>query len=174
MRDLFPNNMIPTSRFATTSSAIAQFGKAVQPNRGGVPGTSAYVRQNYIVSGGTLVTPTDKWSVKGDQMIGNNHRLSFLWNTTIYRRKAGPAGAPGLPEPLWNGQLQAWDTEAYRVTEAIVRVGSGTTTDLLDAQSSLTLARLTLARNEYERAIAYVQLERATGATTNAPPSGAR
>ncbi|HEU4581802.1 MAG TPA: TolC family protein [Polyangiaceae bacterium] len=64
--------------------------------------------------------------------------------------------------------------EAYRVTEAIVRVGSGTTTDLLDAQSSLTLARLTLARNEYERAIAYVQLERATGATTNAPPSGAR
>ena len=117
VRDLFPNNLIPTSRFATTSNAIAQFGKAVAPNRGGLPGTSAYVRQNYIVSGGTLVTPTDKWSVKGDQMIGSNHRLSFLWNTTIYRRKAGPAGAPGLPEPLWNGQLQAWDTEAFRVTE---------------------------------------------------------
>ncbi len=117
VRDLFPNNQIPVSRFANTSNAIAQFGKAVTPNRGGVPGTSEYVRQNYIVSGGTLVTPTDKWSVKGDQQIGGNHRVSFLWNTTRFRRQAGPAGAPGLPEPLWNGQLQAWDTEAYRVTE---------------------------------------------------------
>ncbi|MEP7366128.1 MAG: TonB-dependent receptor [Acidobacteriota bacterium] len=117
VRDLFPNNLIPASRFANTSNAIAQFGKAVTPNRGGTPGSSAYVRQNYIVSGGTLVTPTDKWSVKGDQQIGNNHRVSLLWNITDYRRQAGPAGAPGLPEPLWNGQLQAWNTEAYRVTE---------------------------------------------------------
>lgn len=55
-------------------------------------------------------------------------------------------------------------TEAYRVTEAVVKVGSGTTTDLLDAQSSLTSARLSLTRSEYERAIAFVQLERAMGA----------
>jgi outer membrane protein len=54
--------------------------------------------------------------------------------------------------------------EAYRVTEAVVKVGSGTTTDLLDAQSSLTLARLNVARSEYQRAIAFVQLERAAGA----------
>jgi outer membrane protein len=54
--------------------------------------------------------------------------------------------------------------EAYRVTAAVVKVGSGTTTDLLDAQSSLTLARLNLAHSEYERAIAFVQLERAAGA----------
>jgi len=54
--------------------------------------------------------------------------------------------------------------EAYRVTEAVVRVGSGTTTDLLDAQSSLSSARLSLTHSEYERAIAYVQLERALGA----------
>jgi hypothetical protein len=80
------------------------------------PNPSGYVRQNYLVSGGTEITPTDKWSVKGDQLFGSNHRVSFLWNTTQFRRKPGPAGAPGLPEPLWNGQLQAWDTEAYRVT----------------------------------------------------------
>jgi len=36
------------------------------------------------------------------------------------------------------------------------------------------LARLTLARSEYERAIAYVQLERATGATTNGASNAAR
>ena len=68
------------------------------PNRGAVPGTSAYVRNNYIVTGGTLVTPTDKWSVKGDQMIGDKQRLSFLWNMTTFRNKPGPAGPPGLPD----------------------------------------------------------------------------
>lgn len=116
IRDVFPNNQIPTNRFSTTASAIAAFAQGVQPNRGFAPGTSGYVRQNYIVSGGTMITPTDKWSVKGDQMIGNNHRVSYLWNMTEFRNKPGPAGAPGLPEPLWNGQIQAWDTEAHRVT----------------------------------------------------------
>jgi hypothetical protein len=116
IRDPFPNNMIPVSMFSSTANAIAQFGKGVQPNRGGVPGTSAYVRQNYIVNSGTMTTPTDKWSVKGDQMIGANHRVSFLWNMTEFDNVPGAAGPPGLPRPLWNGQIQAWDTEAYRVS----------------------------------------------------------
>ena len=48
-------------------------------------------------------------------MIGDKQRLSFLWNMTTFRNKPGPAGPPGLPIPLWNGQIQAWDTEAYRI-----------------------------------------------------------
>jgi hypothetical protein len=116
IRDPFPNNQIPPSMFSTTANAIAGFGKAVQPNRGFAPGTSNYVRTNYLVSGGTMVTPTDKWSVKGDQIIGSKQRVSFLYNTTIFRNKPGENGAPGLPEPLWNGQIQAWDTEAYRAS----------------------------------------------------------
>jgi hypothetical protein len=115
VRDAFPNNQIPLNRFSTTASAIASFGKSVQPNRGFAPGTSGYVRSNYIVTGGTEITPTDKWSVKGDQSLGNNHRISFLWNLTEFRRKPGANGPPGLPQPLWNGALQAWDTEAFRV-----------------------------------------------------------
>ncbi|MEZ5398051.1 MAG: carboxypeptidase regulatory-like domain-containing protein [Bryobacteraceae bacterium] len=114
VRDPFPNNQIPVSMFSKTAQQIAAFGKDVQPNRGGAPGTSGYVRQNYIVNGGTLVTPTDKWSVKGDQMIGANHRLGFLWNLTAFDNKPGPAGPPGLPIPLWNGAVQSWDTEAFR------------------------------------------------------------
>jgi len=55
--------------------------------------------------------------------------------------------------------------EAYRVTDAQVRVGAGTTTDLLDAQSALTTARLNLARARYERAVARVALDRASAAT---------
>ncbi len=52
--------------------------------------------------------------------------------------------------------------EAYRVTTAQVSAGTATTTDLLDAQSALTTARLNLARAQYERTIARVALDRAT------------
>jgi outer membrane protein TolC len=50
--------------------------------------------------------------------------------------------------------------EAYRVTDALVRAGSGTISDLLDAQSALTQARHHLTRARYEQAIARIQLER--------------
>ncbi|MCU1328223.1 MAG: hypothetical protein JWN34_3593, partial [Bryobacterales bacterium] len=115
IRDAYPGNIIPASQFSATAVAIAAYGKAVAPNRGFAPGTSGYVRNNYIVSNGTLITPTDKISVKGDQIIGSRQRASILWNSTTFRNKPGAAGAPGLPEPLWNGQIQAWDTEAFRV-----------------------------------------------------------
>ena len=51
--------------------------------------------------------------------------------------------------------------EAYRVTSAQVNAGTATTTDFLDAQSALTTAKLNLARAQYERTIARVQLDRA-------------
>jgi outer membrane protein len=51
--------------------------------------------------------------------------------------------------------------EAYRVTDVQLQAGSATTTDLLDAQSALTSARLTLARADYEQALARVALSRA-------------
>ena len=99
VRDVFPNNQIPANRISPTAASIATFGAGVAPNRGFAPGTSGYVRQNYLVTGGTEITPTDKWSVKGDQLFGSNHRVSFLWNTTEFRRKPGPAGPPGLSKP---------------------------------------------------------------------------
>lgn len=53
--------------------------------------------------------------------------------------------------------------EAYRVTNALVQAGTATTTDLLDAQSALTTARLNLTRAQYERALARVSLSRTLG-----------
>jgi len=53
--------------------------------------------------------------------------------------------------------------EAYRVTEALLKAGSATTTDLLDAQAALTQARLNLTRAEYEQAVAQVTLQRGLG-----------
>jgi outer membrane protein TolC len=53
--------------------------------------------------------------------------------------------------------------EAYRVTEAQVNAGTATTTDLLEAQSALTQARLNLTRAQYELALSEVNLRRASG-----------
>jgi outer membrane protein len=53
--------------------------------------------------------------------------------------------------------------EAYRVTDAQVQAGTATTTDLLEAQSALTQARLNSLRAQYQLAIARVNLRRAMG-----------
>lgn len=53
--------------------------------------------------------------------------------------------------------------EAFRVTREAVGVGAATTTDLLDAESALTQARLRLFHARYAAAIARVQLDRAMG-----------
>ncbi|HNI59356.1 MAG TPA: TolC family protein [Pseudomonadota bacterium] len=53
--------------------------------------------------------------------------------------------------------------EAYRVTDALVKAGSATTTDLLEAQSALAQARLNLVRAQYQLASAYVSIQHAIG-----------
>jgi len=53
--------------------------------------------------------------------------------------------------------------EAFRVTQAQVKAGAATTTDLLEAESALTQARLNLTRSNYELALAHVALARAAG-----------
>ena len=53
--------------------------------------------------------------------------------------------------------------EAYRVTQALVKAGAATTTDLLDSQSALNQARLSLTRAQYQQALAHVELEHTLG-----------
>jgi outer membrane protein len=53
--------------------------------------------------------------------------------------------------------------EAYRVTQALLKAGTATTTDLLDSEAALTQARLNLTRARYEQAIAQVALSRSLG-----------
>jgi len=53
--------------------------------------------------------------------------------------------------------------EAYRVTQAQLLAGTATTTDLLEAQSALTQARLNYLRAQYELAISRVNLRRVLG-----------
>jgi len=53
--------------------------------------------------------------------------------------------------------------EAYRVTDALLKAGSATTTDLLEAQGALNQARLNLVRAQYQLALAHVSVEHAAG-----------
>jgi outer membrane protein len=53
--------------------------------------------------------------------------------------------------------------EAFRVTQVTVNAGAATTTDLLDAQSALTQARLNLVRAHYQEWRARAELTRAVG-----------
>lgn len=53
--------------------------------------------------------------------------------------------------------------EAYRVTDAALKAGAATTTDLLESQAALTQARLNLIRAQYELVLSDVALAHATG-----------
>jgi outer membrane protein len=63
--------------------------------------------------------------------------------------------------------------EAYRVTDAALKAGAATTTDLLESESALTQARLNLTRAEYDLVLSDVATAHATGAVGVAglPPS---
>jgi len=116
VRDPFPANSIPQARFSSFATQLLKYGAAAKPNRGGVPGTFAYVQNNFVSNSGSVVNPTDKGSVKIDHTIRDNHRLGFLMNITDYRQGPGADGPPGLPEPLWDGQASTFDSQVYRMS----------------------------------------------------------
>src|SRR5262249_24572619 len=80
-RQPFPGNQIPANRFdplATKIIGVYQSGPGGKliPNTGAAPGTSAYVRANYLITQGLSLNPWDKFSVKGDHIFSARDRLS--------------------------------------------------------------------------------------------------
>lgn len=118
IRDPFPGNQIPTNRFSATAQQMMALARPIAiPNRPGlVPGTSAYVRNNYLVSGGAILSPQDKGSIRVDHNLTSNQRVSVFYNRTEFNQDVSGSGAPGLPVPLWNGQVQIFPTRAFRAT----------------------------------------------------------
>jgi len=116
IRDLFPNNRIPKARFSSFTQKVIPYARDVKPNRGGQPGAIDYVRNNWISTGGTILSPQDKGSAKIDHVLSDSHRLSFFMNISKYRDSVGADGPPGLPRPLWNGTIMTFNTQAYRLT----------------------------------------------------------
>jgi hypothetical protein len=102
VRDAFVGNQIPQARFSAVAKGIADVAKPVlTPNNAGAPGTSGYVRNNYINNVGTTVNPWEKFSIKADHHFNSNIRVNYLYNYGLHDGPApGPDGFPGLLAPL--------------------------------------------------------------------------
>ena len=54
IRDPFPNNQIPVSRFSQLAkNYVALARNVVVPNQAGTPGTFAYINNNFLAASGT-------------------------------------------------------------------------------------------------------------------------
>ena len=115
VRTPFPNNQIPQSLIDPVSQEIINYVKPLlAPNVPATPGTSAYVRNNYV-SAGSSISPDNKYSVKGDQLLTSKQRISFFFERTREQDLYGPTGAPGLPEPL-SGNPGFNRSDVYRIS----------------------------------------------------------
>jgi hypothetical protein len=114
IRDPFPNNQIPQARFDPTSRKLFELGQLALPNRPGLtPGTSDYVRNNFIEQG-TILAPWDKISFKGDHVLTEKHRLSGYYGYNTRSTTGGSNGPPGLPGILNGTNLNSTRSDVYR------------------------------------------------------------
>jgi hypothetical protein len=117
VRTPFAGNRIPTSNFASISrNYIGLVRDTLKPNNGAAPGTSDYVRNNYINNVGTAIDPWTKYSVKADHNLGINDRLSFLYNFGKHDTLPGAEGYPGLPGVLNDRRVDTQKSHVYRGT----------------------------------------------------------
>ncbi len=146
IRTRFDNNRIPQERFSTLARNYVNLIRDVlRPNNGAAPGTSAYVRLNYINNVGVALDPWTKYSFKGDHNIGPNDRVSFLYNYGLHEVKAGAEGFPGLPAPLVDRRTDRQNSNVIRgtydkvITPTIVNHMFGGFNMMLDSHFAPTL-----------------------------------
>ncbi len=99
-RAVFPGNVVPKSLFSAASQkalSVFQASGALAPNNGAAPGTPAYISNNYLLTSGTTIYPVNKWSIKGDHVFNQKHRISGYYGNDREHMTAGPDGPPFLP-----------------------------------------------------------------------------
>ncbi len=99
-RTRFPGNQIPVSKFDSASiQALKVFQTSGQltPNTGAAPGTVGYVNNNYIIANGSNVQPINKFSIKGDHVFNDKHRISGYYGYDRESTVPGPDGPATLP-----------------------------------------------------------------------------
>jgi hypothetical protein len=116
IRDPFPGNIIPQDRFSNFSKSVISASNTVGvPNNGAAPGSSAYVRNNFINSQGTAIDPWTKFSVKIDHAFTDNSKVNFLYNYGLHDGlQPGANGAPGLPGILTTFRTGHQKSDVYR------------------------------------------------------------
>ncbi|HTS31905.1 MAG TPA: carboxypeptidase regulatory-like domain-containing protein [Bryobacteraceae bacterium] len=116
-RQVFPGNQIPKSLFSQASLqalSVFQTSGALAPNNGGAPGTAAYVANNYLITSGTQIYPVNKFSIKGDHIFNNKHRISGYYGYDREHQTPGPDGPPTLPGLYSNYNDLTQDTDVFR------------------------------------------------------------
>jgi hypothetical protein len=100
-RTAFLNNQIPKDRFDPVAiKALAAFQQSgvLTPNLAAVPGTSPYVRANYLLTQGSNTEPVDKFSIKGDHLFSEKDRLSgYFGRARTYVKPGAQGGATTTP-----------------------------------------------------------------------------
>jgi hypothetical protein len=117
IRDPFAGNLVPQARFSNFSrSVLRQIGNDILPNNGAAPGTSDYVRNNYINTTGVVLDPWTKWSAKIDHVITDKQRIAYLYNYGRHLRAPGPDGFPGLRGVANTGRFGDQRSDVHRFT----------------------------------------------------------
>ncbi len=116
IRDPFPGNIIPQDRFSSFAKAVLGVaGNVGHPNTGASPGTSAYVRNNFINNQGTVINPWTKFSYKIDHVFSEKHKVNYLYNYGKHDGpQAGAGGFPGLPGVLNSTRTGRQKSDVYR------------------------------------------------------------
>jgi hypothetical protein len=99
-RTPFPGNIVPKSLYSPAfqkALGVFQSGGAIAPNNGATPGTAAYISNNYLETGGTQIYPVNKYSIKGDHVFNEKHRISGYYGNDREHQTYGPDGPPTLP-----------------------------------------------------------------------------
>ena len=99
-RQQYPGNKIPMSEFSPTALkalGVFQSSGMLKPNTGALPGTAAYVSNNYLETTGTQVYPVNKWSIKIDHTFNEKHRISGYFGDDHEHQTFGADGPPTLP-----------------------------------------------------------------------------
>ncbi len=116
IRDAFLNNMIPTNRFnPLTRAYLAHVGQSVLPNAAGAPGTYSYVNNNFRSIAGSSLFPWTKWSLKGDHIFNERHKISGLYNYGLSEVLPGVDGFPRLAATVSDFRSTKQDSHVYRV-----------------------------------------------------------
>ena len=116
-RQVFAGNQIPQSLFSPQSLkalSVFQSGGVLTPTNHAAPGTFAYVNNNFAVTNGTSVNPVNKWSIKGDHIFNEKHRISGYYGYDREKTTPGPDGPPTLPNLYTNYNDLAQNTDVIR------------------------------------------------------------
>lgn len=116
-RQVFPNNKIPSSKFSPAAAralGVFQGSGILKPNNGALPGTAAYVTNNYFVTNGSQVQPVNKASIKGDHIFSEKHRISGYYGYDRETYTPGPEGPATLPGLYSNYNDQRQQSDVLR------------------------------------------------------------